>query len=217
MDRNQTYKLQALSVAVVDDHEVVLEGMKRFLDEGGVGRVEVFSKGGQLLDRIAVQLFDVFIVDVELTDIDAPQLIDCIRACQPSARIIIHTMHEEMWVVNKMTEKHVDGVLYKSSRLEKLLEAIVTVSEGRKYLCDKFRKSQHELLLQKCALSPRELQVLLELARGNSTKEIASILYISENTVENHRKSLMRKLHAKNVASLIINAITSGYINPAEL
>ena len=89
--------------------------------------------------------------------------------------------------------------------------------EGRQYFCPKFKKSQSEIRLKKNILSDREMEVLQLLARGNSTKEIARLLFISENTVENHRKNLFKKLQAKNVATLLISAITAGFLNPSEL
>ena len=122
-----------------------------------------------------------------------------------------------MWVVNKMTEKCVDGVLYKTAHLEQLLEAIKTVTEGRQYYCQKFKRSQKILSLQNAIPSNRELEVLEEIAKGYSTKEIASRLFISENTVENHRKNLFKKLHAHNMAELIVKSIGAGYITPENL
>lgn len=213
----ERYKLQELSVAVVDDHEVVTEGLRAFLLQSGIRCVETFTRGVDLLKWLPLSRFDIFIVDVELRDMEAEQLIDRIRECQPDARIIINTMHEEIWVVNKMTEKNVDGVIYKSVHLDQLLEAIITVHEGRQYFCPKFKKSQSEIRLKKNILSDREMEVLQLLARGNSTKEIARLLFISENTVENHRKNLFKKLQAKNVATLLISAITAGFLNPSEL
>ena len=217
MDNMERYKLQELSVAVVDDHEVVTEGLRAFLLPSGIRCVETFTRGVDLLKWLPLSRFDIFIVDVELRDMEAEQLIDRIRECQPDARIIINTMHEEIWVVNKMTEKNVDGVIYKSVHLDQLLEAIITVHEGRQYFCPKFKKSQSEIRLKKNILSDREMEVLQLLARGNSTKEIARLLFISENTVENHRKNLFKKLQAKNVATLLISAITAGFLNPSEL
>ena len=217
MDNMERYKLQELCVAVVDDHEVVTEGLRAFLLQSGSRCVETFTRGEDLLKWVSVSRFDIFIVDVELSDMDAEQLIDHIRECQPDARIIINTMHEEIWVVNKMTEKNVDGVIYKSVHLDQLLEAIITVHEGRQYFCPKFKKSHSEIRLKKNILSDREMEVLQLLARGNSTKEIARLLFISENTVENHRKNLFKKLQAKNVATLLISAITAGFLNPSEL
>lgn len=211
------YKFEGISVAIIDDHELVLEGFRGFLMRNGITRVEAFSKAQPLLDRMASQQFSVYIVDVELADIEITELIDRIRAIHSDAKIIINTMHEEMWVVNKMTEKKVDGVIYKSGELDQLLEAIAAVTSGHQFFCKKFRKSQNSLQAHDQILSDRELEVLTYIAKGYSTKEIATSLYISENTVENHRKSLFRKLQVKNMAELIIKSIAAGLIDPKAL
>ena len=217
MNGIDSIKLQGLVVAIVDDHEVVLEGFRSFMLSSGVGQVEAFKTAHELLNRMAAVRFDVVIVDVELPDMDAAQLIDSMRSCQADVRIVVHTIHEEMWVVNRMVKKHVDGVVYKTARLEKLLEAIVAVTEGRQYFCPKFRKLLNIIEINGCVLSERELEVLHEIARGKSTKEISKTLFLSAYTVENHRRNLLRKLNARNVADLVVRAITAGYLNPAEL
>ena len=116
-----------------------------------------------------------------------------------------------------MTEKHVDGVIYKSAHLEQLLEAITTVIKGKQYFCPKFRKAQNKISLENNILTRREIDVLQEIASGYSTKEIAAHLFISENTVESHRQNLFSKLKAHNMAELIIKAIAAGYIDPKEI
>lgn len=222
MDNNdmtdiKKYKLEDISVAIVDDHELVLEGFKSSIARSGLTDVTGFTTAKGLLNAIDSRHFDVYIIDVELPDMDTPALIDSIREKQPEARIVINTMHEEMWVVSKMTEKQVDGVIYKSGRLDQLLEAIMAVMEGRQYYCAKFKQAQKRLLLQNEVPTQRELQVLRAIACGYSTKEIAIMLYISENTVENHRKNLFRKLQAHNMAELIVKSIAAGYIVPEEI
>ena len=211
------YKFKGISVAIIDDHELILEGFRGFLMRNGITQVEAFSKAQPLLDRMVSQQFSVYIVDVELADIEITELINRIRAIHSDAKIIINTMHEEMWVVNKMTEKKVDGAIYKSGELDQLLEAITAVTSGQQFFCRKFRKSQSILHTHDQIPSDRELEVLTYIAKGYSTKEIATCLFISENTVENHRKSLFRKLQVKNMAELIVKSIAAGYINPEEI
>ena len=197
------YQLEDISVAIIDDHEVVLEGFRSFIVKNG--------------DRIHSHPFNVYIVDVELPDMDASELIDAIRAQHPDAKIIINTMHEEMWVVSKMTEKKVDGVMYKSAHLDQLLEAIKAVLSGRQFFCTKFKKSQNRILTQNTLLTRREQEVLIQIAKGLSTKEMSSALFISENTVETHRQNIFSKLKAHNMAELIIKAIAAGYIDPKSI
>ena len=211
------YKLENLSVAIVDDHDIVLEGFRSFMVKSGVGLVLTFNRANSLLDSVRQHHFDAYIVDVELPDMDVSVLIDNIRNLHPEAHIIINTVHEEMWVVSKLMEKKVEGVLYKTAHLEHLLEAVITVCQGRQYLCSSYKRNMRQLQVQNDIPTTREIDILKEIAQGRSTKEIATRLFISENTVENHRKNLFRKLKAVNMASLIVKAIAAGYINPEEM
>ncbi len=211
------YKLGDLSLAIIDDHEVVLEGFKSYMIKNGTGKVDTFTSAHQLLERMSTHTYDIYIVDVELPDMDIAQLIDEIRQHDAKAKIIINTVHEEMWVVRKMEEKKVDGVLYKSGQLDHLLQAVISVSEGKQYFSSQYKLSNKKLSLQNDTLSQREIDVLLKIAGGFSTKEIAQHLYISENTVESHRQRLFAKLKAHNMADLVVKAISCGYINPKDL
>ena len=121
-------------------------------------------------------------------------------------------MHEELWVVNKMAEKKVDGVVYKDGQLSQLLEAIVSVVGGQPYFCRKFQRSLEWSKLQGDVLTKREVEVVQAIAQGLPTKEIAGRLFISENTVESHRQKIMEKMRSRNVAELIVKAIAAGYI-----
>lgn len=211
------YKLEDVKVAIVDDHEVVLEGFKSFIQRSGITHVEAFSRVQPLLDRISSHPFQVYIVDVELMDVDVSWLIDEIRCLDANARIIVNTMHEEMWVVSMITEKKVDGVMYKSANLDQLLEAIKAVLDGQQFFCAKFKKAQSRLLAHNDLLTKREQEVLVAIAKGYSTKEISTRFFISENTVETHRQNIFLKLKAHNMADLVIKAIAAGYINPQEI
>ena len=214
MNDIENYKLQGVRVAVVDDHEVVLEGIKSYLQRHGANHVSTFTSAKSLLDNLLHIANDIYIIDVELPDMHIGELIDRMREIQPNAKIIINTMHEELWVVRKMMEKGVDGVIYKSGDLEQLLKAVIEVVEGKKYFNAKYKRSQAHIQLHDDSLTRRELDVLNAIAEGLSTKEIAQKLFISENTVETHRQNLFSKLNAHNVADLLVKAIKAGYINP---
>ena len=214
MEQNiHTYLLDGISVAVVDDHEVVLEGYHSYLRRLGVACVETFTSANALLHRIQACAFDVFIVDVELPDLDVSSLINGIRKQQPEAKILISTIHDEMWVVSRLVEEKVDGVMYKTNQLEQLQEALIAVLNGQQYYCRKFRRSMDRLQLQNEVLTKREIEVVRAIARGLSTKEIARQLFISENTVETHRQNIFEKLDVRNMAGLIIKEIAAGYIS----
>jgi len=213
----EKYKLEGISVAVIDDHEVVLEGYRSFLLKHGVGHVEAFPNATMLLERIQAHLFDIYIVDVELPDMDVSALIAGIRNQQPGARILVCTIHEEMWVVSRMVQDNVDGVMYKTSQLDQLMEALIAILDGQRFYCRKFRKAMDRLQLQNNVLTKREIEIVRAIARGLSTKEIAGQLFISENTVETHRQNIFYKLGVRNMAGLIVKAIAYGYLNVDEI
>ena len=202
------------SIAVIDDHDVVLEGMKGVLMKQGYPQVDVFHTASELLATLPQHGYDIYVVDVELPDMSCSDFIDRIRALHADARIVINTIHDEIWVVNTLQEKQVDAVLYKSGDLSQLLAAIDAVGHGKRYFCDQFSRLATKNKMKVEHPSKRENDVLQQIALGKSTAEIASALYISENTVETHRQSLFRKLKAHNVAELMVKAIACGYIDP---
>lgn len=209
--------MEPLSLAIVDDHEVVREGLMSYMLKSGVGDVETFSGASALLDRMSYRKFDIYILDVELADMDVVSLIDEIRHCNSQAKIVVNTVHEEMWVVRKMSEKMVDAVVYKSDSMEQLVQAVATVARGGRYFSGRFKQRESMLNRQDGELSRREVEVLRAIAAGCSTKEIARQLFITENTVETHRQNLFSKLKAHNMANLIVKAISCGYLDPKSI
>ena len=217
MNTSETEIPTELSIAIVDDHEVVLEGLYSFLKKNGRQHVRTFRSAHELLSQLLHERFDLYIIDIELPDMEGGDFIDAIRTLHANARLIVNTMHEEVWVVKTLAEKKVDAVIYKSTDLPQMLHAIEVVAQGGQYFCPKFRRASQRATPQAQYPSQREQDVLREIARGLSTKEIAAHLYISENTVETHRQSLFAKLQAHNMADLMVKAIAKGYINPHDL
>ena len=200
-------------IAVVDDHGLVVEGLRSLLRTlPDIGELFAVQSGQALLDVMKVRLFDVYIVDLELPDIDGVDLIRAIRERQSGARIIVNTMHEEIWTMARLTECHVDGVILKSSDPQLIKEAVRSVMEGRRFFCPRFHRLYARLVQRSGrpgregdAPTARELAVL-------RTSEIAERLFISENTVETHRKNLMLKLGARNSADLVMRAVERGFL-----
>ena len=151
---------------------------------------------------------------------DKSGLIHQIKQKSPEAKIIVSTMHEEIWIVNKLKHPDIDAVVFKSSAGEYIQKALQTVLKGKKYYCPQFQKLYKEK--DKIGHTPdtldsaptiRELDVLKAIAKGMSTHEISECLFISENTVEWHRKNLMVKFGAKNATDLVIKALSKGYLS----
>ena len=217
MDEKKAYQHKDASIAIIDDHEAILEGIFNYLKRQGISRVDVFTSPEAMDEAAGRTHYDVYIIDVELKENTGLSLVGRIRQTDPDAKILIYTMHEEVWIVREIQSRDVNGVLYKSARMEEVLDAISALTEGRTYFSKKYRTATRRITATSAQLSKRELEVLKKIAQGNSSKDIASLLFISENTVETHRRNLFAKLQANNVADLIVKAIAKGYIDVKEI
>ncbi len=217
MDERKEYQHKDASIAIIDDHEAILEGIYSFLKRQGISKVDVFTSPEAMEEATGRAHYDVYIIDVELKEDTGLSLVGRIRQADPEAKILIYTMHEEIWMVREIQSRDVDGVLYKSARMEEVLDAISALTEGRTYFSRKYRTATSKANIISSQLSKREEEVLKKIAQGYSSKDIAKLLFISENTVESHRRNLFAKLQANNVADLIVKAIARGIIDVKEI
>lgn len=105
-----------LNVAIIDDHPLVLEGLKSLLSHSpGITSIHTAQTGSQLKDLMGQFDFQLYIIDLDLPDIDGFILIHQIKQKDPTAKIVVSTMHEEIWIVNKLKNPDIDAVVFKSS------------------------------------------------------------------------------------------------------
>ena len=200
----------SLNVAIIDDHPLVLEGLKSLLIQTeGIENICTAQSGLQLNDLMTLHSFHLYIIDLDLPDIDGFELIHQIKQKSPEAKIIVSTMHEEIWIVNKLKHPDIDAVVFKSSAGEYIQKALQVVLKGKKYYCPQFQKLYKEK--DKIGHTPDTLDSAPTIRM--STHEISECLFISENTVEWHRKNLMVKFGAKNATDLVIKALSKGYLS----
>lgn len=204
---------------VVDDHSLILEGICRLV--GKIPEVVVanaVTSGKEAAKLIAERDYDIYILDVGLPDISGFDLIAQIRELNENARIIVNTMHEEIWIVNQLAQSGVNAIILKSSTVSELVNAIRSVLQGESYTCPRFASIYEKLhrnsfeILPKDGPTRREKDVLQAVAKGLSTHEIAKLLNISENTVETFRKRLINKFDAKNAIDMVMKALAQGWV-----
>lgn len=209
--------LSQLKIAVVDDHDLVREGMAAILSSRKVHDVTKFSTAMALVSRLdSGAEFDFYIIDLELPDLDGLVLIEMIRARNPVAHIIVSTVHDEIWTLRKLLAREVNAIIYKSGEGNEIVTAIEEILKGNNYYCRKVHMSMK--IAGDGSLHPtaRELEVLYLISQGRTSREIAEAMFVTENTVEAHRKSLFAKLGAVNAADLIVKAISKGYIKKSR-
>lgn len=207
------------SVLLIDNHDLILQGIKYIIGQiPEINRFCTASSGEEANQWISNQRFDLYILDLELPDTSGFELIDHIRRKDVNARILVNTMHDEVWNVSRLLQMDVSSVILKSANIQEVKQAILTVLSGKRYLCNHFEQLQRKLkntdtgLFPSDVLTTREMDVLHAIADGLNTNEIAELLHLSDNTIESHRKRLMLKLSARNAVDLVMIAISKGII-----
>lgn len=205
--------LTRIKIAIVDDHELIREGLSSILMNHGAANIEKFSTATALIKELDTgNEFDFYVIDLELPDIDGFVLIEMIRARIPLAHIIVITIHDEIWTLRKLIYRDVNAIIYKNGEGNEIVTAIKEIINGNNYYCEAVHKELEAAADSSLHPTSRELEVLYQIAHGKTSREIAAAMFVSENTIEAHRKSLFTKLGAINVADLIVKAINKGYL-----
>ncbi len=208
------------TILVVDDHELVLRGISEILGKTfPTADILTAPTGEVAMSYVSQKRIDLVTVDLELPDMSGFVLIDLIRAKSPETKILVNTIHDEIWTIKRLAERRVEGVIFKSARASSFVEAVSQILEGGTY-CDRNAQSLMKSIelqsAEEAGLSVREVEVLRLIAGGLNTEEIGARLYLSPNTIETHRRHLLEKLNVRNAAELVHRAISAGIISPME-
>lgn len=212
--------VEKAEILLVDDHALILEGICHVLKRiSGVIVADAVTTGSEAVGLIAARDYDIYILDVELPDVSGFELIEMIRELNEDARIIINTMHEEIWNINRLIRQGVNAVILKASGSVEMEKAVKSVLKGVAYTCPRFESVRKKMNNTSCLeIHPkdiptkREIEVLQAISEGLCTHEVAARLHVTENTVETFRKRLILKFQAKNAIDLIVKALAQGWI-----
>jgi DNA-binding NarL/FixJ family response regulator len=211
-------------VMLADDHPLVRAGVRRVLE--GVPGIEVVGEaesGAQALRELATAQPDVLLLDLNMPDGDGFSVLREARSIAPDTHIIVLTIHAQPEYITRAVREGANGYLLKDLAVQDLVAAIDAVVSGGSFFSERAQRALAESLRSGGAgesplakLTGREREVLIAVARGMTTKEIAARQNISARTVETHRANLMRKLDLRSVALLTQFAIREGLISSRE-
>jgi len=202
-----------IRVLIADDHPVVREGLAAILrSEPDIQVVAEATDGAHACALYDQYLPDVVILDLRMPRKDGLQVVtELTSSRRPKPRIIVMTTYETEDDVRRALQAGAKSYLVKGALPEQILETVRRVAAGEALVPSKIASVLTESLARP-ELSPRELQVLRELAAGNSNKEIGQMLQITEHTVKAHLKSILVKLGATGRTEAIAIAIKRGLI-----
>ncbi|MBB6461545.1 response regulator [Flammeovirga kamogawensis] len=210
--------MNKIKVLLVDDHLMFLEGLQSlFANENNIEVVGTASNVGMALTILKDKQTDIIITDLSMPDVDGSSLIDTVKSKYPYIHTLVLSMHNEANVISKIVKQEVNGYLLKNAEKEELLTAVSTIVNGENYFSKEVKDIISESTFSRKynpmpELSKREKEVLHLIGDEYTTKEIADKLFISQNTVETHRKNMFSKLSVKNVAGLIRIAIKNNLL-----
>lgn len=206
-----------IKVFLVDDHPIVREGVRAYLEnQGSLTVVGEAADDKEALRKLKKIFPDVIILDVSLPVLDGGELARRLRLKVPRAKLIAFSFHAGQEYVVRMARCGVHGYVIKDAPTAKLVEAIHQVHRGGLWfpsdMTDALLDSSGRPSLEegKAALTAREREVLVLLADGLANKEVARKLGISVRTAETHREHLSRKLGIAPIAGLTKYAIQQG-------
>lgn len=215
---------KTIRVLVVDDHQLIIDGLKSLLqDEPDI----VFTGGAnsmpQAIDFVTNNQVQVVLADINMPEGSGIETTRKLKALQPDIQVLALTMHEDINMIRKMVEAGASGYILKRTNMNEVLEAIRVVAKGGKYL----GRDVQEILLNNMGqpekpaeqtenpsrLTQRESEILNLITKELRNEEIAEKLFISERTVETHRRNIFTKTKTKSIVGLIKYAIANGLID----
>ncbi|MBT1695941.1 response regulator transcription factor [Fulvivirgaceae bacterium PWU4] len=208
---------EKIKVFIVDDHPLIIEGLLSVLGRRAEMEVAGYAvTGNECMSFFNDHTADVVLLDIVLPDISGIELCRTLLKRKPALKILALSMFNEKNHVSKMLEQGARGYVTKNSGIEEIYMAINHVHKGHIFIS---KEAGDNLYRQTTmpdrdlpTLTRREKEILTHLADGLTASQIAGKLFVSKLTIDSHRRNLMSKLKAKNVAVLIKIALQNELI-----
>ena len=209
-----------VKVILADDHVMIREGITQLLEfEQKIEVVAQANDGVECLEQLSKVNADVLLLDINMPRKNGLETLAEIRKNRTNIKVLMLTVHEEVEYLVKATEIGVDGYILKDSGSAELKKAIFAILDGESYIQPNLIPELNSYLIHKDddknkldALTKREVEVLIEVAKGNFNKDIAMHLNISERTVKNHMVSIFKKIEVADRTQAAVFAIKNNLI-----
>ncbi|HLV35917.1 MAG TPA: response regulator transcription factor [Spirillospora sp.] len=208
-----------VSVLLVEDHRIVRQGTRLYLESEGIEVVGEATNGREAVEMARELNPDVVIMDIHLPELTGVEATRRIRHENDEIRVLVLTAYDEPSYIRALLDAGADGFVLKTAELSELLRALQEVAVGRKAFDSQAlaKAAQHQdfqTLVE--GLTDREIQVLEQAGHGLTNKEIGSNLYISDRTVQGHLKNIYQKLGVTTRTEAVALALKHGLITLDE-
>ena len=211
--------MKKITILIVEDHTLMRENLTLFLNSNEAFEVVGSTgSGDEAVDLVKTLSPDIVLMDINLIDTTGVEVTGLIKCVSPTTKIIGLSMHQHPAYAKAMIQKGAMGYITKNASQTEICTAITQVYEGQKYLSNEIKNKIADQMMHTedaeqgiQSLSKREMEIIKLIKNGDTSKEIAEKLFISNRTAEVHRYNILKKLNLKNSAALV------SYINQNEM
>lgn len=197
----------AIKIVLVDDHRIVLDGLKRLLDnDGDFQVVAAVNSAEEALKVLAKEPIDLLLTDYTMQGMSGLELANQVKEHYPGIKRVLLSMHDEAHLIKQIMKAGVDGYLLKSIQEAELKQALKQIMNGLPFVSPEITKLMMADLSsgkKEELLTDREQEILRLIVKEFPNKQIADKLFISERTVETHRKNIFRKTNTASIVGLV--------------
>ncbi|MBU1370296.1 MAG: response regulator transcription factor [Bacteroidetes bacterium] len=216
--------MNKIKILIADDHQLFREGLVTLLtDSDQIEVVGQAENGIDAIDKADKLKPDIIIMDIGMPTLNGIEATKIIKKNQPEVKIIALSMHAEKSYIKQMLGAGAKGYVQKNCAIQKLIEGIHTVNSGNIYLSEsitealvedylEYKKEDDQMRLFE-SLTSREMEILILVASGKSTGDIAEELFVSVKTIGTHKHNILEKLQLKTTADLVKFALRHNLIN----
>lgn len=228
-DHDGALPAEVIRVLIADDQALFRRGLCVVLStEDGIEVVAEAEDGEDAITKAREEVPDVVLMDVRMPKVNGIEAAAQIRADLPTTRILMLTVSDDEEDLYKAIKAGANGYLLKEISVEQVAEAVRAVMQGQSLISPSMasklltefnslsRRAENRQQLPGPVLTTRELEVLRLVAKGMSNREVAEKLYISENTVKNHVRNILEKLHLHNRMEAVIYAVKERLLDIGE-
>lgn len=215
-----------IKIHLADDHQVLIDGLLAVLRTNPIFEVVGFSLNGDgLVERVAQNDAHILVMDINMPEKDGIQVLREFNEKGFTCKVIVLSSYDDPKLIKEVIKLGASGYLTKQSAGESILDAIMTVAQGSQYFSANIKDKIFDIFTENnnreslriedviSNITTRELEILGYICEEKSGKDIGELLNISPNTVETHRKNLMKKLKVKNSVGLVLFATKHNLIN----
>lgn len=208
---------ETFKIVVVDDHHILIEGLKLIFNS--LENVEVvgsFNTGKEIVEYKNIDKVDIVFLDIFLPDCNGIELCLKLKKNNPKLKIIALTSQSERGIILQLMKNGADGYMLKSANIEDFKNAFDGINNGELVFCNEVKKLMDKVsdyeIKKIPSITRREKEIITLLKKGKSTQEISDELFLSFLTVQTHRRNLLQKFQVNNVVELINVLSENGLI-----